>query len=225
MKRSTRSRVSHPGTTTPHPHPAAGRLRLVTTVKVATEPGVNTHGSSIPRPDTSIRKRMDEVMLKSATPPSGRAYVAECMKQVCIRETRAISVNTPATFVSDKTPFPLSLDAGRGEVSVAQHLHKDPKVIAFFAKPPRVSLGIVADDGTSDATETYRPDFLVITEKGVAVIEIHNMPDLLTHAGGESCKFYCETNGTWHFPEAELLFQSMGIRHEVAPMWIMGRAA
>jgi|GEM_PF-3316462 len=166
-------------------------------------------------PSPSMRNRLDKAMFDVRLAQPAREYVEACMTLGPSREVQGRNGNNTFTYYSHKTQATLKLESRRGEHVMAVLLDRDPKVIAFFAQPPQVSLDFVDKDGNRKTTRMYTPDFLVVREDKVLVIETRATEELLESNKANPYQFYRDLDGVWHFRAAEEHFEKLGIAYEL----------
>ena len=166
-------------------------------------------------PSPSMRNRLDKAMFDVRLAQPAREYVEACMTLGPSREVQGRNGNNTFTYYSHKTQATLKLESRRGEHVMAVLLDRDPKVIAFFAQPPQVSLDFVDKDGNRKTTRMYTPDFLVVREDKVLVIETRATEELLESNKANPYQFYRDLDGVWHFRAAEEHFKKLGIEYEL----------
>lgn len=166
-------------------------------------------------PSLSMRSRLDKAMFDVRLPQPGKELVEACIANGPSREVQGRNGNNTFTFYSHKTKATLKLESRRGEQAMAILLDRDPKVIAFFAQPPQVSLEFLDKDGKRTTTRMYTPDFLVVREDKVLVIETRATEKLLEANKANPYQFYRDLDGVWHFRAAEEYFKKLGIAYEL----------
>ncbi len=158
-----------------------------------------------------MANKIDAALFAARLPQSGRSYVEACMANGPSREVQGRSGNNTFTFFSRKTKATLKLESRSGEHALAVQLDHDPKVVVFFAQPPKVSPDVFHEDGSRATTKPYTPDYLVIYEDRVVVIETKDTVKLLEKSRKNPYQFFRDTGGTWHHRAAEAYFDSLGI--------------
>jgi len=166
-------------------------------------------------PTPSMRNRLDKAMFDVRLPQSAREYVEACINLGPSREVQGRNGNNTFTYYSHKTQATLKLESRRGEHVMAVLLERDPKVIAFFAQPPQVSLVFVDKDGNRKTTRMYTADFLVVREDKVLVSETRATEELLESHKKNPYQFYRDIDGVWHFRAAEEHFKKLGLEYEL----------
>ena len=166
-------------------------------------------------PSPSMRTRLDKAMFDVRLPQPAREYIEACMANGPSRDVQGRYGNNTFTFYSHKTHATLKLESRRGEHVMAVLLDRDPKVIAFFAQPPQVSLDYLDKDGKRTTTRMYTPDFLVVRDDKVVVIETRASEELMTSNKANPYQFYRDLNGAWRFRAAEEYFKKLGIEYEL----------
>ncbi|MEO6277370.1 Mu transposase C-terminal domain-containing protein [Roseateles sp.] len=166
-------------------------------------------------PCPSMRNRLDKAMFDVRLPQPAREYVEACMANGPSRDVQGRYGNNTFTFYSHKTQATLKLESRRGEHVMAVLLDRDTKVIAFFAQPPQVSLDYLDEQGKRTTTRMYTPDFLVVREDKVLVIETRATEALLEANKANPYQFYRDLDGVWHFRAAEEHFKRIGIEYEL----------
>lgn len=162
-------------------------------------------------PSPSMANQIDAALFAARLPQAGRAYVDACVSNGPSREVQGRSGNNTFTFFSRKTKATLKLESRRGEHALAVQLDHDPKVIAFFAQPPKVTLDVLQEDGSRATTKPYTPDFLVVYEDRLVVIETKDTVMLLEKSQKNPYQFFRDTGGTWHHRAAEAHFHALGM--------------
>lgn len=167
------------------------------------------------KPSPSLGNRLEQAMFDARLPQAGRDYVDACVRNGPSRQVQGRSGNNTFTYFSAKTQATLKLESRRGEQAMAVLLDNDPKVIAFFAQPPQVSLDIKREDGTRATTVPYTPDFLVVADNRIVVIETKDSVALLERSVKNEYQFYRDTHGVWHYRAAEVYFANLGMQYEL----------
>ena len=167
------------------------------------------------QPSPSMRNRLEQAMFDALVPQAGKEYVAVCIANGPSRQVQGRNSNNTFTYYSHKTQATLKLESRRGEHVMAVLLDHDPKVIAFFAQPPDVSLDFLDKDGKRTTTRMYTSDFLVIREDKVVVVETRATEKLLEASKANPYQFYRDLGGVWHFRAAEEYFNKLGIEYEM----------
>lgn len=166
-------------------------------------------------PSPSMRNRLDKAMFDVRLSQPAREYVEACMAFGPSREVQGRNGNNTFTYYSHKTQATLRLESRRGEHVMAVLLDRDPKVIAFFAQPPQVSLDFQDKDGKRVTSRMYTPDFLVVRDDKVLVIETRATEELLESNKANPYQFYRDLDGVWHLRAAEEHFEKLGIDYEL----------
>lgn len=167
------------------------------------------------KPSPSLGNRLEQAMFDVRLPQTGRDYVEACIRNGPSRQVQGRNGNNTFTYFSVKTQATLKLESRRGEQAMAVLLDNDPKVIAFFAQPPQVSLDIKREDGTRATTVPYTPDFLVVANDRVVVIETKDTVELLERELKNDYQFWRASDGVWHYRAAEEYFASLGMQYEL----------
>jgi len=167
------------------------------------------------KPSPSLGNRLEQAMFDARLPQPGRDYVDACVRNGPSRPVQGRNGNNTFTYFSTKTQSTLKLESRRGEQAMAVMLDNDPKVIAFFAQPPQVSLDIKREDGSRTTTVPYTPDFLVVADNRIVVIETKDSVALLERSLKNDYQFYRDTHGIWHYRAAEEYFASLGMHYEL----------
>ena len=166
-------------------------------------------------PCPSMRNRLDKAMFDVRLPQAGREYVAASITNGPSRQVNGRNGNNTFTYYCHKTKSTLKLESRRGEHVMAVLLDRDQKVIAFFAQPPQVTLEFLDKDGKRTTSRLYTPDFLVVREDKVLVIETRDTVKLLEANKANPYQFYRDLDGVWHFRAAEEHFKKLGIDFEL----------
>lgn len=167
------------------------------------------------KPSPSLGNRLEKAMFDVRLPQPGRDYVEACIRNGPSRQVQGRNGNNTFTYFSAKTQATLKLESRRGEQAMAVLLDHDPKVIAFFAQPPQVSLDIKRADGSRATTVTYTPDFLVVADDRIVVIETKDTVELLERELKNDYQFWRASDGVWHYRAAEEYFASLGMQYEL----------
>ena len=162
-------------------------------------------------PGPSMANQIDATMFTARLPQAGRAYVDACISKGPSRQVQGRNGNNTFTFFSRKMKATLKLESRRGEHALAVQLDHDPKVIAFFAQPPQVTLDVLQEDGSRATAILYTPDFLVLYEDRLTVIETKDEVKLLEKSKKNSYQFFRDTRGAWHHRAAEAHFDALGM--------------
>lgn len=167
------------------------------------------------KPSPSLGNRLEKAMFDVRLPQPGRDYVEACIRNGPSRQVQGRNGNNTFTYFSAKTQATLKLESRRGEQAMAVLLDHDPKVIAFFAQPPQVSLDIKRADGSRSTTVPYTPDFLVVADDRIVVIETKDTVELLERELNNDYQFWRASDGVWHYRAAEEYFASLGMQYEL----------
>lgn len=163
------------------------------------------------KPSPSMASQIDDSMFKGRLPQAGKAYVEACLSNGPSRAVQGRSGNNTFTYFSRKTQATLKLESRRGEQAMAIRLDHDPTVVAFFAQPPQVSLDVCREDGSLATIKPYTPDFLVVYQDRITVIETKDAEKLEERARKNPHQFYRDPAGVWHHRAAESHFAKLGI--------------
>lgn len=167
------------------------------------------------KPSPSLGNRLEKAMFDVRLPQPGRDYVEACIRNGPSRPVQGRNGNNTFTYFSAKTQATLKLESRRGEQAMAVMLDHDPKVIAFFAQPPQVSLDIKRADGSRSTTVPYTPDFLVVADDRIVVIETKDTVELLERELKNDYQVWRASDGVWHYRAAEEYFASLGMQYEL----------
>lgn len=167
------------------------------------------------KPSPSLGNRLEKAMFDVRLPQPGRDYVEACIRNGPSRPVQGRNGNNTFTYFSAKTQATLKLESRRGEQAMAVLLDHDPKVIAFFAQPPQVSLDIKRADGSRSTTVPYTPDFLVVADDRIVVIETKDTVELLERELKNDYQVWRASDGVWHYRAAEEYFASLGMQYEL----------
>lgn len=167
------------------------------------------------KPSPSLGNRLEKAMFDVRLPQPGRDYVEACIRNGPSRQVQGRNGNNTFTYFSAKTQATLKLESRRGEQAMAVLLDHDPKVIAFLAQPPQVSLDIKRADGSRSTTVPYTPDFLVVADDRIVVIETKDTVELLERELNNDYQFWRASDGVWHYRAAEEYFASLGMQYEL----------
>ena len=167
------------------------------------------------KPSPSMGNRLEQAMFDARLSQPGRDYVEACIRNGPSREVQGRNGNNTFTYFSAKTQATLKLESRRGEQAMAVLLDHDPHVIAFFAQPPRVSLDIKREDGSRATTVPYTPDFLVVSDDHIVVIETKDSVALLERQLKNEYQFSRDSHGKWHYRAAEEYFANLGMQYEL----------
>lgn len=167
------------------------------------------------KPSPSLGNRLEQAIFDVRLPQPGRDYVDACIRNGPSRPVQGSNGNNTFTYYCEKTQATLKLESRRGEQAMAVLLDNDPRVVAFFAQPPRVSLDIKREDGSRATTVPYTPDFLVVADNRIVVIETKDSVALLERSLKNEYQFYRDTHGVWHYRAAEEYFANLGMQYEL----------
>lgn len=167
------------------------------------------------KPSPSMHNRLEQAMFDARLPQAAKEYIAACMANGPSRPVQGSNSNNTFTYYSFKMQATLKLESRRGEHVMAVLLDRDGKVIAFFAQPPQVTLDFLDKDGKRTTTRLYTPDFLVVREDNVGVIETRATERLLEANKANPYQFYRDLEGVWHFRAAEEYFKKLGFQYQL----------
>ncbi|KQP18761.1 hypothetical protein ASF45_26430 [Pseudorhodoferax sp. Leaf265] len=108
------------------------------------------------------------------------------------------------------------MESRSGEWPLAVLADADPKVIAFFAQPPTVSLEIKDAAGRVQSRTRYTNDLLVVTETEVISQQVRDLVALSDASLKNPFQFYLDEHDmSWHYRAADEAFAALGIRHAI----------
>ena len=162
-----------------------------------------------------------EVLLdRHNVPDGGRALVREAFTSDPKRRVGGGSRNTPVRFPSRKMRCVIQCESRTVERAFVALCEHDPKILLYLCQPIRVSVRIVASDG-SERTVTVTVDYIVYHEDlGWILVECKPQTELEKQAR------FVRDGDSWRCPALERAMADLGLgvwvysSEEINPVWV-----
>ena len=162
--------------------------------------------------DSSQRERLLD---RLGLPVDGVKLVLHAAKYAPVRTVRSKgggNVLTP--YQSLKMQRTIETESRHLEFPAAVGHEHDPTVLEYFAQPCRLKFEVVDADGEIHAVD-HTPDFLVITEHGVALEEWKHWRKLEGLSHLRPWRYQLDPAGRWRAPGVEQWLGERGIRYRI----------
>lgn len=121
--------------------------------------------------------------------------------------------NRSVSYPSLKMGFVVKVESAECEFPWVLVWERDPNVLEYWAQPQEIKVSAPNSKGKV-STYYYTPDFLVLTEKKILLVECKETSQLQSLAVECPGKYVIQ-DGKWHFPAAEAAATLLGFEHIV----------
>ncbi len=122
------------------------------------------------------KKRIDE-LLKNL-PPDGQKYAKDVRSSPPFRQVQSTAYSNACVLQSDKMKRGIPGESQSLEWRFAWHLEYDPETHEYWAQPKKILLVYKSKDGKRTVKPWHTPDYLVIDDDGIWLIECKTEEDL-----------------------------------------------
>lgn len=144
-------------------------------------------------------------------PAEGREYVRQAAQAPSRRERSSVRSMSGACPVK-KMGVTIGFESRTLELPAILVMAHDEAVFALFNQPPKIKLVYRVNGKTRSHLQT--PDFLVIRDSGVVLIECKPLQAVIERAQKEP-EYFVFVDGRWVCPPAMRAAEAMGFTHEV----------
>lgn len=144
-------------------------------------------------------------------PAEGREFVRQAALAPSRRERSSVRSMSGACPVK-KMGVTIGFESRTLELPAILVMAYDEAVFAFFNQPPKIKLTYRVNGRTRSHLQT--PDFLVIRDSGVVLIECKPLQAVIERAQKEP-EYFAFVGGRWVCPPAMRAAEAMGFTHEV----------
>lgn len=167
------------------------------------------------KPSALPKERLTELFDRLGLPPQGRQLVQRAMVEAPVREVTSSGRNVVTQYHSVKNNCWIGTESRHVEFPAAVLLENDAKVLAYYPQPfTRVFEHTDPQTGEIH-TVRYTPDFLVLREDGVVVIECKPHQTLQKEAQRYPYKFRQSADGSWFSPLFSAELGKLGLRFDI----------
>lgn len=164
---------------------------------------------------SNLRPHVEQLAFKLRLPIEARTYIEQALSRGPSRTPKGNGGNVVLKFFSRKMQTTLPLESRTGEYPLAVQLERDPTVIGYVPQAPQVNVPITNEEGRQLTMSSCTPDFLVIRESGIEIIETRADSKLLERSIKSPHQFYRDEQGGWHFRAAETYFAKFGLPYRI----------
>ncbi len=166
-------------------------------------------------PSALSKERLTELFDRLGVPPQGRQLVQRAMVEAPVRDVTSSGRNVVTHFHSRKLGTWVGTESGHVEFPAAVGFENDTKVLAYFPQPFTRKFEYVDPDTGEIHTVRYTPDYLVLQEDGITVVECKPHQTLLKEAQRYPFKFRQADDGSWYSPLFEAALAELGLRFRI----------
>jgi putative transposase len=159
--------------------------------------------------------RVTELFDRLDLPLEGRRLVRRAMLEAPVRDVTSSGRNVVSHFHSPKNGRWLATESRHVEYPAAVRFENDASVIAYFAQPFTRVFEYVDPDTGEIHTRRYTPDFLVLGEDRIEVVECKPHATLLKEAQRHPHLFRQADDGTWYSPMLEAELGKLGLSFRI----------
>lgn len=162
-----------------------------------------------------LRAHLDSIFRRTQMPQAGRDYILHTAANGPARQVQGRLGNICVRHVSRKMQATMMVESRRGESVMAWHLESDPAVKAYFAQPTTVTMECRRADGSRASVQQYTPDFMVVRDDEVRIIEVRDDSRFLADSKKNPERYFRDLNGNCRNTVAEAHFGAMGLTYQL----------
>lgn len=167
------------------------------------------------RPPELSKERLTNLFDRLGLPPEGRRLVQRAMVEAPVRDVRSTGRNVVTDFHSRKNGCWIGTESRHVEFPAAVVFENDPKTLAYYPQPFTRVYEYVEPDTGEIHTVCNTPDFLVLAEDEITVIECKPQATLLKESQRRPFMFRQADDGTWFSPLLEEALGKLGLRYRI----------
>lgn len=167
------------------------------------------------KPGVLSKERLTELFDRLGLPPEGRRLVQRAIIEAPVRNVASSGRNVITNFHSRKMGQWIGTESRHVEFPAAVIFENDPKVLAYFAQPFTRAYEYVDPDTGEVHVVRHTPDFLVLSEDAITVVEGKPHAKLLREAEKRPYLYRQADDGTWYSPLMEQQLGELGLRFQV----------
>lgn len=168
--------------------------------------------------------RLTDLFDRLDLPLEGRRLVRRAMLEAPVRDVTSSGRNVVTNYHSAKGGRWLATESLHVEFPAAVRFENDAKVIAYFAQPFTRTFEYVDPDTGEIHTRRYTPDFLVLAEDRIEVVECKPHATLLKQAERHPHLFRQGDDGNWYSPLCETELGKLGLSFRITTDQTFSRA-
>ncbi|BAL95122.1 Mu transposase C-terminal domain-containing protein [Rubrivivax gelatinosus] len=166
-------------------------------------------------PSALTKERLTELFDCLGVPPQGRQLVQRAMVEAPVRDVYSSGRNVVSHFHSRKNGTWIGTESRHVEFPAAVVYENDAKTLAYFPQPFTRVIEHVEPDSGEVHTLRYTPDFLVLRDDGITVVECKPHATLLKESAKRPFKYRLADDGSWYSPLFEAVFGELGLQYRV----------
>jgi putative transposase len=147
-------------------------------------------------------------------PETGIAYLRGVVNSDPARRVRSEGGNVPVRYPSRKNGFVVQAESRTVELAFVYTQEYDDSVIKYFDQPTSITLSYYAKSGRRTGA-LHTPDFLVLREDGVEIVECKAEDQLLKLAEDMPNRYQRSATGNWTCPPGDEVAKGYGFRYRV----------
>src|SRR6266516_3805798 len=158
--------------------------------------------------------KFDEYCRRLQLSEAGVAYLRGVVNSDPARSVRSGGGNVTVRYPSRKNGFVVQAESRTVELPFIYTQEYDDAVARYFDQPTPITLSYVAKSGRRTGT-LHTPDYLVLRDNAVEVVECKGEEDLLKLAEDMPNRYQRSADGLWVCPPGQEVANGYGFRYRV----------